>query len=143
MIGQGSHKLFGDSESGFGFRLPGWRYPLVLRADGTLAYDDYHGSWGNVADIQRLTGAYALGVAESVAAVNGWYSERVADELVIYHPDGGVLRVSAAGVVDTSGFLGADCQSASAGIEAALGRSEGESFKSEFFGRKNLVRVTE
>jgi hypothetical protein len=41
--------------------LPGWTYPAVIHtADGTIAYDNYGGKWGNLAELDRLMQAYAV-----------------------------------------------------------------------------------
>jgi hypothetical protein len=142
ILGDGMHRMYGgQSSQGYGIALMGWVYPLVLGADGTLAFDDYGGHWGNRADIDRLTALYAVSIAEQAAQAQGWYCERVHDELVIYHPEGGILRVMAGGVVDTSGFLGADCQAASAPIESALGRTESETLKAEFYGVRAHIQL--
>lgn len=39
--------------------LPGWKYPLVITEDGSLAYDNYHGSWGKIQELNKVVG-YAL-----------------------------------------------------------------------------------
>ena len=36
VLGEGIHRLYGGKEQGFGFNLPGWTYPLILK-DETLA----------------------------------------------------------------------------------------------------------
>jgi hypothetical protein len=142
ILGVGEHWLYGGAVTGLGFRLPGWCYPLVLvGAMGELSFDDYGGSWGNRADIDRLRGEYALAVAEGVAQAQGWYCERSQGDLIIYHPDGGVLRVSSEGVVDTSGFTGASCAIASEPIETALGRVELESRKVEFYHEVAGIKI--
>jgi hypothetical protein len=141
VLGDGVHRLYGGAVTGLGFRLPGWSYPLVLGAMGELSFDDYGGCWGNRADLDRLRGEYALAVAEGVAQAQGWYCERVQGELVIYHPDGGTLRVSSEGVVDTSGFTGSSCAVASEPIEVALGRVELESRKVEYYHEVAGIKI--
>lgn len=141
VIGQGQHELYSGSEPGWGFTLPGWQYPLILRADGSLAFDDYHGYWGNVADLDRLKAEYALGAAEVAAQAQGWYCERVSGELMIYHPDGGVLRVNAEGTVDASQFTGPNCVLAAAPIEQALGTAGGHELKPEFYQVKQSLTL--
>jgi hypothetical protein len=141
ILGMGEHRLYGGAVTGLGFSLPGWHYPLVLGAMGDLSFDDYGGRWGKVSDLDRLRGEYAFCVAEGVAQAQGWYCERVQNELVIYHPDGGVLKVSAEGVVDTSGFTGASCAVASEPIETALGRVELESRKVEFYHEVAGIKI--
>jgi hypothetical protein len=41
-------------------RLPGWQYPVVIEADGTLRYDNYGGQWGDPGQLDRLRQAYAV-----------------------------------------------------------------------------------
>ena len=43
VIGEGTHTMYygNPAEVGFGFTLPNWRFPLVVRADNSLAFDDY------------------------------------------------------------------------------------------------------
>lgn len=113
-LGLGSHRLYESGEfSGHGLRLPGWEYPLVLQADGSLAYDDFRGRWGNVADLERLKSAYAQQVCRQQAQVQGWLCEQQQDgSLLIHHPSGGTLTVTTAGVIDANGFVGAGCHDA-------------------------------
>lgn len=129
-IGEGTHKMFEGSSTGLGFRLPGWNYPLVLRSDGSLAFDDYRGMWGNVADLERLKAEYAVGVAEERARELGWLSERSSEGLTIYHPGGGSLLVTAAGV-EAMGFQGIGCAEATRAIAEALGAEIASSNKPE------------
>ncbi len=129
-LGEGAHRLYSTTEHGYAVQLPGWRYPLVLRADGTLAMDHYGGQWGNPADLDRLTRAYAIEAAREAAAAQGWMQEERADgSLLIYHPSGGTLTVLPDGTVDAAGFLGAGCHDAAAAIEAALGRPLERTYK--------------
>ena len=138
VLGQGSHHLFGGNVQGFGFQMPSWHYPCILGADGSLSFDTYNGAWGNEADLALLKGEYSLQVAEKAANAQGWMSERRADEVIIYHPDGGIITVSARGV-DASQFLGADCVSACAPIEQAIGSQPERSLKQEYFARNQEI----
>lgn len=122
VLGDGEHRLYSSREVGFAVKLPGWRYPIVVREDSTLAYDDYHGAWGNPRDLERLKGRYAIEAARAEADRLGWYCEEQGEFLIIYHPDGGTLTVGMGGEVDASGFLGAACDAASSPLEAAMGR---------------------
>lgn len=112
VLGMGTHSLFSSqSTTGFGFTLPNWRYPLVATADGSLSFDDYKGHWGNVADLERLKGAYVIAKAEQSAMANGWMTERVGETLTIHHPSGGSLVVTANGA-EAVGFMGIGCHEA-------------------------------
>ena len=142
-MGEGTYKLYSSTEAGIGFALPHWAFPLISRADGSLAYDDYRGAWGNVADLERLKGAYAIEAARLAAQDLGWYTELHGEDLVIHHPDGGTLTVSPNGTVDAACFLGRDCASAAAPIEAALGKKIDTSLKPEFFMERAKITQTE
>lgn len=111
-LGQGKHRLYGGQSTGYGFTLPGWQYPLVLEEGGRLAYDDFNGSWGNVKDLDRLKGSYAVGMAEHAARLHGWNVEKTNAGVVIHHPSGGTLTVNAQGILETAGFIGAACHEA-------------------------------
>jgi hypothetical protein len=138
--GEGTHYLFAGQEQGFCFELPGWRYPLVLRSDNTLAFDDYHGSWGNVKDIDKLKGAYAIEAAHQAASEQGWISERQADgTLLIYHPSGGTFTVTNEGVMDATGFVGTSCDVAAV-IEAALGPVSERQNKADYYVESVHIR---
>lgn len=132
ILGKGTHRLFQGNVEGFGFRLNGWSYPLVLKADGDLAYDDYSGHWGNVKDLEKLKGLYTMTCAEMKARELGWYTEVSPEEITIYHPSGGVIKVTASGVVDAEGFIGSSCSSATGQLEAALGSRLSETQKAEY-----------
>ena len=108
-LGKGTHRLYGGSYTGDGFTLPNWQYPLVFRDDGQMAYDDFNGAWGDVKDLDRLRAAYALDTAQKAAETQGWQTEFVGENLVIYHPEGGTLTVAPGGTVDATGFQGKGC----------------------------------
>lgn len=139
VLGRGTHKLFERPESGYGYQLPGWNFPVVLTATGTLAYDDYRGRWGNVADLERLEAQYAVEAAASAATAQGWYSERRGEELVIFHPEGGTLTVKPDGTVDAAGFVGAGCHDPVTLLSAALGTQTGATTKPEYHQRLQSV----
>lgn len=111
VLGRSTHKLYERSETGFGFTLPGWRYPLVVTQDGQLAYDDYRGSWGNVKDLDRLKSEYVLATAEQAAMQQGWLTQRDGETLTVFHPTGGTLVVTPNGA-EANGFLGSGCHDA-------------------------------
>ena len=112
VLGMGTHKLFsGQTATGFGFTLPNWRYPVVATSNGSLSYDDYRGQWGNVADLDRLKGEYVIQTAEQSAMAQGWMCQRNGDVLEIFHPQGGVMTVTANGA-EATGFVGGMCHTA-------------------------------
>jgi hypothetical protein len=148
-LGSGEFELFetaGRSRqrfSGFGFRLPGWRFPLIAQSSGDLAFDDFNGNWGNVADLDRLRSEYATAAAELAAARLGWQSERLSGGgLRVFHPSGGFLDVSAAGSgLDASGFNGIGCHNAAAELAAAIGRPLEFQAKPEFYQSNQAINV--
>lgn len=134
MIGPGAHKLFDRSIiEGVAFNLPRWRFPLIATESGQLAYDDFGGSWGDKRDVDRLQVEYSLRCAESAAQSLGWVSERCAEGLRIYHPNGGHLIVGADASVEAFGFHGVGCHDATAEIARAMGREVYSVAKSEFY----------
>ena len=111
MGGHGTHCLFASRETGVAIILPGWRYPIVVRANQTLAYDDFNGAWGNVADLDRLHEEYSWALTEIAAKNLGWQTERTDEGVRVYHPSGGTIAVRA-NRVDLTGFTGGACQEA-------------------------------
>lgn len=69
---EGKFKLYQTSEEGIGIYLPGWRYPVVVKNDGTIAYDNYNGNWGDVKEINKLRAFYGLERAKSEARRRGY-----------------------------------------------------------------------
>ena len=66
-LGNGRHVLFDGSHTGYGVKLKGWRYPMVIETGGDAKYDNYGGSWGDADQIQKLKQAYAAEVAHKEA----------------------------------------------------------------------------
>lgn len=133
-IGEGRHGFYRYNPTdgfadGLGFKIPGWSYPAVLTADGTLAFDDssrmHYGRTadkdGKIPEFDALARRYALEAARNAATAQGWYSEMQGDQLVIYHPDNGTLTVTADGKVDANSFTGPTCADAVSLIGNAMG----------------------
>jgi len=137
-LGHGEHRLYAANRAtGDGFKIPGWRYPVILTAAGKLTYDDAsrletpygtlrgHGqtadATGRIPEVDRLTARYALEAARNAAEAQGWYCEIAGEILTIYHPAGGTLTVDGAGQVDASGFVGGACLGAVTSIGEAIG----------------------
>lgn len=139
-LGQGRHKLYEAAENGLGFTLPGWHYPVVLRADGSLASDDYQGQWGNPADLQTLAKGYALQAARAAAEAQGWMVEETEDGLRVYHPLGGSLTVAADGTVEAFGFDGVGCHDATTTLADAIGARREVVAKPEFFAERARIQ---
>ena len=139
-LGQANHRLYGSHETGLGFRLPGWSQILCAKADGTLAYDDYHGNWGNVSDLDKLGKGFAIEAALGAAEANGWAYDRTNEGLTIYHPDGGSLLVTGDGKVDAVNFTGEGCQSATEMISSAIGSTLESVNKPEYYHERNKIQ---
>lgn len=143
VLGEGTHRLYQGNESGFGFTLPAWTYPLVLKTTGELLFDDFGGHWGNRSDIDRLMEHYTLHAAKFAADAQGWMSERTGAGLIIFHPNGGTLTIGTGGVIDAQNFVGSSCATATEAIEAALGTRKEQSLKNDFFVERARIDLQE
>jgi len=62
-----SARFYDKSEhEGVVVQLPGWRYPVIVKAGGELAFDTYRGRWGDEAVLDRLRQEYAFAVTKDV-----------------------------------------------------------------------------
>lgn len=52
--------------------IPGWRYPVAIRADGTAAMDNYNGQWGNESQLDAFRQKYAENVTLQHAERSGY-----------------------------------------------------------------------
>lgn len=139
-LGQGTHRLYrANQETGLGFTLPGWAYPLVLTASGEIAHDTYRAAAGYVG-LDALTSRYALEAARLAAEVQGWYCEAQGTSLLIYHPDGGTLTVDAGGTVDASGWTGSGCADAALAVSEAIGAASVVTVKAEYLQEQARIR---
>jgi len=141
VLGEGLHDLYSiQRERGFGFRLPGWEHPLVLRsADNKLAFDDYGGHWGDVKDLDKLKGLYAIQAAQQAAFAQGWQTEYAGDgSLLVHHPNGGTLTVTEQGVFDATGFVGTSCDVVNV-ISQAVGTQLTRDDKCEYFQQESRI----
>src|SRR4051812_30887861 len=101
ILGEGTHALYSSREKGFGLKLNGWQYPVIIKEDGTIAYDTYGGAWGNIAQLEDLQGWYALSAAQLECSNLGWHTELdpVKRELVVFHPSGGTITIAQSGEI--------------------------------------------
>lgn len=44
------------------FELPEWRYPVVVKTDGSAVFDNYNGQWGNPQELDKVKQGYAKAV---------------------------------------------------------------------------------
>lgn len=123
ILGEGTHRLFSSNETGLALKLPSWHYPMVIHQDGTVAFDNYNGAWGNIKDLDRFKELYATEAVKAQCDVEGWYYEQNPQtlELTIHHPDGGIINVSPQGTVEASNFVGSACDTATAKLEEVIG----------------------
>ena len=133
VIGPGMHRLFETSETGFAVSLPGWRFPIVAKPDGAMAYDDYKGRWGDVAQLTELRKRYVIEVAAAACEQQGWYTEIAADGTLTAHlPGGGTVTVEPTGTIDVACVEGQSCVDLTAPLEAALGIVSERTLKPEY-----------
>lgn len=68
----GIHQLYSSKEEGIGILLPNWRYPIVIKNDGTISYDNYNGNWGDIAELNKLKAYYGIEKAKIEARKKGF-----------------------------------------------------------------------
>lgn len=76
----GEHHLFERDGSnrrthhhGYAVKLPGWNYPVICDLQSKTVYmDNFGGSWGNIAEFNKLKQAYATEAAIAVARRQGF-----------------------------------------------------------------------
>lgn len=72
---KGSHmvQLYETQEKAvFSVKLPGWRYPVAIKEDDTVAYDDYNGAWGKISELHKLQNRYSSEIVIDHAEQMGW-----------------------------------------------------------------------
>ncbi len=89
-----------------------WYHACVLTDSGELAYDEFGGSWGDVAQLSRLKSEYVWTKAKTAADAIGWLHSQTADTLTVYHPHGGRVEITSAGAVEAHDFHGVGCAEA-------------------------------
>jgi hypothetical protein len=66
------HKLFTQQVEGWGVRLPGWVYPVVVQPQtGSVQFDNYGGKWGRQEELDLFLQAYAVEKAKLEARRKG------------------------------------------------------------------------
>lgn len=72
ILGQGRHKLFGDTHSGLGIKLPQWNYPIVVNlATGEISFDNYNGRWGDLERLNDFKQGYTVEMGKKTAEEKG------------------------------------------------------------------------
>lgn len=61
----GQHRFYdGKTAEGLLVKLPGWKHPVVVKADGELVFDHYNGAWGKQLELDRFLPQYSAAVVE-------------------------------------------------------------------------------
>lgn len=53
-------------------QLSGWTYPVLVKKNGELAYDNYGGQWGSISELNKLKQAYGVEKAKQLARTQGY-----------------------------------------------------------------------
>ncbi len=69
---EGTFRFFSSTETGIGVYLPGWKYPVVIKKDGTAYYDNYRGNWGDIKELYKLKNKYAIEKTKKEARKKGY-----------------------------------------------------------------------
>lgn len=71
---EGKHTLYERSVyEGMAVQLPNWNYPVVFNTEtGNVAYDNFGGHWGDMAEYEKLMQAYAVARATQEASMQGY-----------------------------------------------------------------------
>lgn len=65
-------KLYQGPERGVAvFKLAGWDYPVVVKADGAAVFDNYGGKWGDAKELDAVKQQYGCTVAEAKVKAGG------------------------------------------------------------------------
>ena len=71
--GKGFVKFYDETEvGGYVINIPGWKYNICVQSDGTVAYDNYEGEWGDISALNQLKQYYAVEVAKQEAVEQGY-----------------------------------------------------------------------
>lgn len=70
-------KYYDDTEIGGNVvQLAGWEYPITIKPDGTLYYDNYEGQWGAIEQLNQFKQLYTIEAAKIAAENEGYvYTE--------------------------------------------------------------------
>ncbi len=80
-----NHRMYGGQVEGWGVKLSGWNYPVVMQDDGQVKFDNYGGSWGEQARLDELQQAYSAEACINQAEMQGYgYSESLDSDGTIH-----------------------------------------------------------
>lgn len=88
----GKFTVFAVERTGLGVKLPGWNYPVVCNLEtGAVDFDNYNGSWGKQAELDKFLQAYAVEKAIYEAQKGGYsvYEETLDDGSIKLNLTGG------------------------------------------------------
>ena len=72
ILGRGQFTVYSSTIAGFGVKFPNWRFPLVIDLDnGEIHYDNYEGSWGDIAELSQFKQAYTAELVRDAAKKMG------------------------------------------------------------------------
>lgn len=69
---EGTFDLFRSKEKGLGIFLDGWKFPVILKEDGSVRFDNYHGSWGDELRLNELRAYYGVEATKSEMWLKGY-----------------------------------------------------------------------
>lgn len=68
----GRARLFSGEAAGLIVKLPDWKYPVVFETQtGQAKFDNYHGRWGDQAQLDRFLQSYAVELTKIEARKKG------------------------------------------------------------------------
>lgn len=70
-LGAGVWSHYSKTCEGYGLKLAGWRYPVVIDQAGGVHYDNFEGRWGKIQRLNDLVAYYGLEAARSQAVMAG------------------------------------------------------------------------
>lgn len=87
--GRGVAQVYSTQREGLRVLLPGWKFPLVINEQtGEVHFDNYNGSWGSLAHLEKLTQTYTKLTALATLRRAG---HRVIEQAL---PDGSVRLIA-------------------------------------------------
>lgn len=73
-IEEKSYQKFYDGkvEHGTKIKLPNWQYPIIVKPNGEIIFDNYNGHWGDESELNLLKQHYAVEKTKLIAIKNGY-----------------------------------------------------------------------
>jgi len=70
-LAEGKVKFYSTEEEGMLVQLPGWKYPICIKENGHVSYDNYNGQWGKIEKLNKLRAYYGIEKAKIEARKQG------------------------------------------------------------------------